>query len=197
MTGFILAGGQSTRMGTDKAFLKLDGRLLIDHAMRRLKVFQCDIFLVGDKARLNAFGRVVEDRYADAGPLAGIHRALERTETELNVITAVDIPLVPAEFLEKMVKIARKDDAEVVIPKTGSGYQPLCAVYKKEFFGVADAALKAGKRKIDEVIFSRPHNVVDAEKEGFAADVFLNVNTPEDLERAQRALAKLAKAAKP
>src|SRR4051812_7745360 len=183
-------------MGQDKAFLQLDGKFLIDHAMRRLKVFDCDIFLVGDRTRLNAFGRVIEDRFSDAGPLAGIHRALERSDTELNIVTAVDIPLVPATFLEKLVRTAKSVESEVVLPKTVGGYQPLCAVYKKEFFGVVDSALKAGRRKIDEVILSRPHTIFDAEKEGFSSDFFLNVNTPEDLQRVQRALSANAKAAK-
>jgi molybdenum cofactor guanylyltransferase len=197
LTGFILAGGKSTRMGEDKAFIELNGKFLLDHAMRRLKVFECDIFLVGDRARLNAFGRVIEDRFTNAGPLSGIHRALERTDTELNVITAVDVPLVPAAFLQKLVAKARSLDSEIVLPKTAGGYQPLCAVYKKEFFGVVDSALKAGRRKIDEVILSRPHTIFDVEKEGFSSDSFLNVNTPEDLQRAARALSANARAAKP
>jgi molybdopterin-guanine dinucleotide biosynthesis protein A len=185
-------------MGTDKAFVKLNGRMLIDHALRRLKPLQCDIFVVGPKSKLNAFGRVVEDRYAEAGPLAGIHAALERSDTELCLITAVDIPLVPASLLERLVQVAREHRVEVVLPKTSNGFQPLCALYRQSFAAAAETALKAGERKIDKLIFSRPHLVFDVESEGWGSEMFLNINSPEHLADAERILSEQqARAAKP
>jgi molybdopterin-guanine dinucleotide biosynthesis protein A len=173
-------------MGSDKAFVKLNGRMLMDHALRRFKAFECDIFVVGPKATLNAFGRVVEDRYPEAGPLAGIHAALERSDTELCLITAVDVPLVPASLLERLIQVARDQKVEVVLPKTSNGFQPLCALYHKSFGTAAEAALKAGERKIDKVIFSRPHVVFDVEAEGFSSEMFVNINSPEDVAEAER-----------
>jgi molybdopterin-guanine dinucleotide biosynthesis protein A len=198
VTAFILAGGKSSRMGSDKAFVELNGRLLIDHAMRRFKAFQCDIFIVGPKSKFNAFGRVIEDRYPDTGPLAGIHAGLERSDTELCLVTAVDVPLVPASLLERLVEAARKERVEVVLPKTGNGFQPLCALYSKSFAPAAEAALKTGERKIDKVIFSRPHLVFDVDAEGFSSEMFLNINSPEDLAEAEREMSEQqARAAKP
>ena len=180
-------------MGSNKAFATLGGKMLIEHALRRLKPFECDVFIVGPKAEFNPFGRVLEDRFTDAGPLAGIHRALERSETAFNLILAVDTPLVPTDFLQSLVTKAKEEAVEVVIPRTAGGYQPLSGVYHKEFFPVVDAALKAGERKVDRIIFSRPHRIVDAEPE-----MFLNVNTPAELAEAEKLFKRSqARAAQP
>jgi molybdopterin-guanine dinucleotide biosynthesis protein A len=184
-------------MGQDKSLLFLGGRLLIDHAMRRFKTFQCDIFIVGPKARFNAFGRVVEDDYTDKGPLAGIHAALKRSETEFNLISAVDVPLIPATFFELVLDAMRHSDAEVIVPKAAGGIHPLCGVYRKSFVSTAESALKANRLKIDEVIRSRPHQIYEAEENGFTTEQFLNVNSPADLDEAERLYADAqARAAK-
>jgi molybdopterin-guanine dinucleotide biosynthesis protein A len=197
LTAFILAGGLSSRMGEDKAFLEMGGRLLIDHAMRRLKVFDCDIFLVGPKSKFNAFGRILEDHYPNAGPLAGIHAALTRSESIFNLITPVDMPLLTPAFLEALVEKAEASDVDVVITKTKDGLQPLCGVYRKTFFKAADAALKQKKHKIDAAVMSGPHEIFDAQAAGFPAEIFLNVNTPADLKTAEQFYeAHLAKAAR-
>ena len=183
-------------MGQDKAFLEIGGRLLIDHAMRRLKVFNCDIFLVGPKAKFNAFGRILEDHYPDAGPLAGIHAALARSESIFNLITPVDMPLLTPAFLEALVEKAEASDVDVVLTKTADGLQPLCGVYRKTFFKTADAALKQRRYKIDQAVMSRPHELFDAQAAGFPAELFLNANTPDDLKKAEAYYqANLAKAA--
>lgn len=193
LTAFILAGGQSSRMGSNKAFLSLAGQMLIDHALRRLKPLECDIFIVGPRADFNPFGRVLEDRFTDSGPLAGIHRALERSESSFNLITAVDMPLLTTDFLRSLVAAAKGDAAEVVIPHTTEGFQPLCAVYRKEFLAAADAALKTEERKVDRVIFARPHRIIEADSE-----IFANVNTPADLAAVEKIMQqRQAKAAKP
>jgi molybdopterin-guanine dinucleotide biosynthesis protein A len=184
-------------MGQDKSLLFLGGRLLIDHAMRRFKTFQCDIFIVGPKSKFNAFGRVVQDEYADKGPLAGIHAALKRSETEFNLISAVDVPLVPATFFERILEAARQSDAEVIVPKIAGGIHPLCGFYRKSFESAAESALKANQLKIDAVIASRPHQIFDAQQNGFTAEQFLNINSPADLNEAERSYADArAKAAK-
>jgi molybdopterin-guanine dinucleotide biosynthesis protein A len=196
LTAFILAGGLSSRMGEDKAFLEMGGRLLIDHAMRRLKVFNCDIFIVGPKEKFNAFGRILEDHYPNAGPLAGIHSALTRTESIFNLITPVDMPLLTSTFLEALVEKAEASDVDAVITKTVDGLQPLCGVYRKTFFKTADAALKQKKHRIDAAVMSGSHEIFDAKAAGFPLEIFLNANTPADLKAAETYYqAHLAKAA--
>src|SRR5437016_13038362 len=102
VSAFVLAGGQSTRMGEDKAFLLLDGRTLLQHALELARSVADDARIVdsaggagsGTSQKFAAYAPVIQDIYAASGPLAGIHAALRATSTELNLMLAVDVPLV-------------------------------------------------------------------------------------------------------
>ena len=189
LTTFILAGGKSTRMGEEKAFLKLGKRLLIDHAIMMARPLECDIFIVGDKEKFGAYGRVVKDIFPDCGPLGGIHAALHRSETPLNLMLAVDTPFIRGEYLFDLVNEARHNHALVTVTKTTDGLQPLCAVYRKEFKEVAESALAAGKLKIDR-LFSKGTVIFDARRLGYDPKMFENLNTKEAYQRAVEALAQ-------
>src|ERR1700704_3068714 len=92
VTAFVLAGGKSSRMGQDKAFLQLGGRTLLDRALDLAKNAVDGVFIVGSAEKFASLGPVVEDIYPGHGPLGGIHAALTRTSTDLNLIIAVDLP---------------------------------------------------------------------------------------------------------
>lgn len=186
-SGFVLAGGRSSRMGTDKAFLELDGRTLLARASELLHTLTPEVFIVGPAAKFAGYGPVIEDVYADRGPLAGIHAALTSSTTELNLILAVDLPLVTEFLLRFLVEQAGSSDALVTVPRIAGGYQPLCAVYRRGFAPVAQAALDSGKNKID-ALFAVASTRILEESElshfAFRAGMFENLNTPEDLRRA-------------
>src|SRR5215831_7063254 len=105
VTAFIVAG-KSSRMGQNKAFLKVGKRNFIDHAILQAKVLESDIFIVGPKEAFGAYGRVIEDIYRGCGPLARIHAALRRAETELALMLPLDTPFVRREYLAALVDIA-------------------------------------------------------------------------------------------
>src|SRR5690242_15265976 len=90
--GFVLAGGRSTRMGADKAFLRVGNATLIERAMAVIGAVCPDVSVVGDPAKFSSYARVVEDVYPGAGPLGGIHAALTNSSSDLNVVLAVDLP---------------------------------------------------------------------------------------------------------
>ena len=94
IAAFILAGGKSTRMGTDKAFVTLDGRTLLARVLEVAHSVTRDVRIVGDAAKYAVFAPVVEDVFRDCGPLGGIHAALRASQAELNLILAVDVPFV-------------------------------------------------------------------------------------------------------
>ena len=94
VTAFILAGGKSTRMGTDKAFVEYDGRTLLARALDLARSVTPDVRIVGSAEKFAPFAPVVEDIFCDCGPLGGIHAALRSSPTELNVMLAVDTPFV-------------------------------------------------------------------------------------------------------
>jgi len=187
VAAFILAGGKSTRMGADKAFLDLAGQTLLARALDLARAVTAEIRIVGDPQKFLTFGRVVEDVYAGRGPLAGIHAALLHASTELNLMLAVDLPFVETRFLEYLVSAASQSGAIVTVPHAAGGWQPLCAVYRREFAPVAERALRKGKNKIDS-LFTQVETRVIREEElsrvGFAASMFRNLNTPREFEQA-------------
>ena len=181
---FILTGGKSSRMGEDKAFLKLRGETLLDIA-RQLAVKVCDsVMIVGDRAR---FGPdAIEDIFPDSGPLGGIHAALSKTSADLNLVLAVDTPFLDARFLSWMLEQAASSNAVVTFPKLATGYQPLCAVYRKSFKDVAEHALKSGRFKIDPLydkVSTRPITDADFKQLAFDSRMFDNLNTRADFDR--------------
>ena len=187
-TGFILAGGKSSRMGADKAFLELGGKTLLERA-RGLVADVCGkVAIVGDRAR---FGPdAIEDIFPDSGPLAGIHAALTATRSDLNLVLAVDTPFLEPKFLRWMLHRAATTHAIVTVPRLAAGYQPLCAVYRRSFKGFAEEALKNGNFKIDPLYAKvRTCPIDDAELNQLAFDsrMFDNLNTRAEFERALKA----------
>lgn len=186
--GFLLAGGKSTRMGADKAFLEFGGRMLLERALALLGRVCPRVAIVGDTARFSTYGSVIEDVHSGCGPLAGIHAALAHSSAEWNLMLAVDMPFVSEDLLSYLLSTAEARGAVVTVPGTGRGLQPLCAVYRREFADAADLALRAGKYKIDALfggLSIRVIEEVELEKAGFSERNFFNINTPEDQRRAE------------
>jgi molybdenum cofactor guanylyltransferase len=188
LTAFIVAGGKSTRMGRDKAFLEIGGRTLLARALDLAGSVAADVRIAGDASKFAAFAPVIEDIYRDSGPLGGIHAALASSNTELNLMLAVDLPFVQPRFLEYLILRARETNAVVAVPHAGGGSQPLCAVYRRSFAKVAERALRNGKNKID-ALFGEVESQVLGEEElsqaGFSGDMFRNLNTPSEWEEAE------------
>jgi molybdopterin-guanine dinucleotide biosynthesis protein A len=187
LAAFILAGGKSTRMGADKAFVVLEGRTLLARALDATRAVTADARIVGDAAKFAAFAPVVEDVFRECGPLGGIHAALRASPAELNLMLAVDVPFVSAGLLEFLIARARVSAAVVTVARVG-GWQPLCAVYRREFAEAAEIALRQGRYKIDalfEVVPTLAISEEDVLAAGFSAREFRNLNTREDVEEAQ------------
>jgi len=187
---FVLAGGKSTRMGSDKAFVMLEGRTLLARALELAKGVTDNVRIVGSAGKFAGFAPVVEDVFCECGPLGGIHAALRASAAELNLMLAVDVPFVPAELLRYLVERARGSDAIATVPLADGGWQPLCAVYQREFGDVAEKALRGGRYRIN-VLFEGVEVQAIGEEElaraGFAAGMFRNLNTQEDVEAARDA----------
>jgi molybdenum cofactor guanylyltransferase len=189
VAAFILAGGKSMRMGTDKAFVVLDGRTLLERALEVARSVTGDVRIVGDRAKFAAFAPVVEDVFQACGPLGGIHAALQATRAELNLMLAVDVPFVTEELLTYLIDRARNAAASVTVPRVGGRWQPLCAVYRREFADVAEKALCARRYKIDALFDDVSVQAIGEEElgaVGFPAKMFRNLNTPEELTEATR-----------
>lgn len=188
VTAFILAGGKSSRMGSDKAFLQLGHEPLLAHALKLAAAVAGEVKIVGDAEKFAAFGSVVEDVYRERGPLGGIHAALSTSSTELNLMLAVDLPFVDAKFLQYLLARAQESQAMVTLPHAAGCLQPLCAVYRRAFSEMAEESLRGGSNKIDS-LFAKIRTCVIGEQQlmrgGFSPQMFRNLNTPGDLEDAR------------
>jgi molybdopterin-guanine dinucleotide biosynthesis protein A len=190
LTVFILAGGKSTRMGVDKAFVEYDGRTLLARALDLARLVTPDVSIVGSAEKFAAFAPVVEDIFRDCGPLGGIDAALRSSLTELNLMLAVDTPFISWAFLQYLISQARgAPEAAAVVPRDGEGWQPLCAIYRREFAAAAENALRAGRNRIDllfDTVRTRVIGQEELESAGFSCALFRNLNTPEELEAEKR-----------
>ena len=175
-------------MGSDKALLELEGTPLIQHTKSILESVCGDVFILGQRDLYGRFGRCYEDVYPGCGPLSGIHAALVNSQTEFNLIIAVDTPFIKPEFLDYLVQRSVDSSSMVTAPCVGGQVQPLCAVFRLGFLSIAEEALKFGRFKV-EPLFPRDQTLIldDAELHQFALaeEMFENLNTPEDLERAR------------
>jgi molybdopterin-guanine dinucleotide biosynthesis protein A len=189
VSAYILAGGKSTRMGADKAFVRLNGRTLLARMLDAARSVTSNVSLVGDPAKYGAFAPAVQDIFPNCGPLGGIHAALSSSATDLNVVLAVDTPFVSQALLQFLLTRARKSPGSIVtVAQANGGYQPLCALYRREFANPAEQALRAGRLKIDALFDPATTQVIgeaELESEGFSANIFRNLNTPDELVRAQ------------
>ena len=193
--GFVLAGGKSSRMGagTDKALMDFGGQTLLDRALAVMGTVCDRVTIVGDPAKFAKYGSskydssmydsIVADIFPGCGPLAGIHAALLHSSAELNLMLAVDMPFVSRELLAFLFAAAGENSAIVTMPRSGKGLQPLCAVYRRDFFLVAEQALRAEKYKIDAAFSNVSVRIIEELElaaAGFSEQSFFNVNTPQD-----------------
>jgi len=185
VTVFILAGGKSSRMGADKAFVDWNGRTLLARALDLARSVTAEVRIVGDAAKFAAFAPVVEDLFRGCGPLGGIHAALKSSQTDMNLVLAVDLPFISFALLQHLVTRARNSGSAVVtVPRAAGGWQPLCAIYRREFADAAEVALRAGDYKIDTLFNVVPVQTIEEEdlaEAGFSPRIFRNLNTPDDV----------------
>jgi molybdenum cofactor guanylyltransferase len=188
VTGFVLAGGKSSRMGSDKSFLPWNGSTLLQQTKAVLDQVCEKVFILGPPQLYASFGECYEDIYADCGPLGGIHAALLHSSTAYSLIIAVDTPFISPEFLHYMVDRALSSSALVTAPRIGGAMQPTCTVFSRKFLPIAEEALKSGKYKL-EPLFPPQQTLVltEADLGQFArvGEMFENLNTPQDFERAR------------
>lgn len=185
VTAFVLAGGRSSRMGSDKALLALGEETFLQRTLQVASAAAAQVRIVGPKERYARFGNVVEDIYSGCGPLAGIHAALTVTGTDLNLVVSVDMPRMSAGFLRWLIQQAVHGTELITVPEIAGGPQPLCAVYHKAARDAAERAIRNGDYKIGRLFAQVPTRVIGEDEmvaAGFSPELFANVNTPEEYE---------------
>jgi phospholipid/cholesterol/gamma-HCH transport system ATP-binding protein len=170
-------------MGSDKALLSFRGQTLLERTLQTAATVAERTVIVAPKQRYAIFGEVVEDVYPNCGPLGGIHAALSETSTDLNLILSVDMPVMTAAFLAWLLQQAKKSEQWIAVPDALGGLQPLCAVYRRNVRGPVEQALKSGDYKISHLFAAVPTRQIPLQEivaAGFSAEIFRNVNSPEE-----------------
>ena len=178
VTGIILSGGRSSRMGKDKALLDYMGKSFLAHAYEELSFCRDIIISCGENEYMPLCGHciVVKDIYRNKGPLSGIHAALQITQTEYAFVLSVDLPLFTSKFglsiLEEM------DTAiDAVVPRTSDGrIHPLCALYRCSVSGIVGRLIAEDRLRVTDLLENIRTRFLDV---GDVSDV-VNVNTKED-----------------
>ena len=197
IAAFILAGGESLRMGRNKGLLEIDEAPLIVRTVGLVEAVAGMATVVGRPERYQRIGlRAIADDWPGCGPLGGIATALRASNAEWNLIVACDLPYLTREWLEFLARRARDSAADAVVPMNERGAEPLCAMYCNGCEPAIRLALEQGTRKvIDGLSRIRVEYLEPAEWKCFDSDglLFKNMNTPADYEEAKTRLAVRAK----
>lgn len=191
VTGIILAGGASRRIGRDKAFLELGGRPLIAHVVERLASVCAEVLIVaGDVRPYTGLGAsVVEDRFRDVGVLGGLHAGVAAAAHDLALAVGCDMPFLNPGLLRAFALWVEGFDVAVLRLEEGEQVEPLHAAYRRTCLPALEAAIHAGERRVVSFFpHVRVRYVTAAEISPFDPDLrsFRNVNTPQEWEAVQR-----------
>ncbi|MFD1613798.1 molybdenum cofactor guanylyltransferase [Gelatiniphilus marinus] len=185
ITGIILAGGKSSRMGTDKGFLMLDNKPFIQYSIQALKPLVSEIMIVSDNSNYDVFGlKRVNDIKKNAGPMAGIYSGLEASSTDYNLILSCDIPLISSEVLKKLIEVV-DDNSEIIQIENHGKTMPLIALYKRHIKDTFNGFLQKDERRLRVAVKACKSKTIRLEK----AHEFstMNVNTKEELKQIENA----------
>lgn len=184
MTAIILAGGDSIRMGQNKAFVQIDGVPIITRIHNLLKeLFQEIIIVTNQKDLFRSFdSSIYTDLLPGKGALGGLYTGVFFSRFEYSFCVACDMPLLKRSLVEFLIRNTGNEDA--VVPRTRDGLQPLHAIYSKSCLNAMKTVIDRGKYKI--IDFYDLVNVKIVEERDFIhldplRESFINVNTPEEL----------------
>ncbi|HEY4391437.1 MAG TPA: molybdenum cofactor guanylyltransferase [Paenibacillus sp.] len=200
ITSIIIAGGRSSRMGTNKALLTLNGMSVIERMTLELNPVSQQILIAGGQHDdYNHLGlEVVADQYPDMGPLAGLHAGLSATISEWNLVVACDMPFVHRGVFEAIAERAARVEEEnafieqegriqAIIVQAGGRIQPLLAAYSRDVLPGLQLALESGRLRMSEWVTSLHVDYIDgadlADKLGDTERMLqFNMNRIEDYE---------------
>lgn len=184
-TGIILAGGKSSRMGTDKGFLMLENKPFVKYCIDALTPLVSETIIVSDNNEYDIFKlKRIEDIIKNAGPLAGITSGIIASKTKYNLILSCDIPLINSEILQKLINNTDTVNDIIQIKSNGKN-MPLIAIYKSRVVNIFNKHLKNNQYCLQTAIKSCKSKQIVLEKE--LEYYTTNVNTKTELKAVQHA----------
>jgi molybdopterin-guanine dinucleotide biosynthesis protein A len=193
--GFILVGGRSSRMGTDKSRLQFGGRTSVERIAAELRSITPQVSLVGpNRTHSDPDFKIVPDTHERWGALGGIHAALSACADDWALIVACDLPFVTRDLCSRLLTLTQESPDAVVPIQPDGRPQPLCALYRREPCLLETDKLIAGGEHTPRALLAkvktrwvRPEELSDLPG---AENFFFNVNTPADYEQAQQIMGR-------
>ena len=197
LTVAIMAGGKSSRMGTDKAFVEISGKPIIEHLLERVsQLGQDETILTSNTPEKYAHldMPIYSDIFPGKGSLGGIYSAIQHSKSEYTLVVACDMPFVQPQLLHYMIGLIDDDEAfDVIVPRVDNFPQGLLAIYNKKCLEYILADIESNKLKVIGFYGKMNVRYID-ELEYRPFDLkgisFYNINTPDDLEKAQQLAGK-------
>ncbi len=197
VSGYVLAGGKSSRMGRDKALLELGGRPLVALAVEKLRAVCAEVRILSSRPELAEFAPLVPDVHPGCGPLGGIEAALLDATCAWRLFLPVDMPFVRAEFLEEWRRqVLLVKSGRVALFTVGERPQPTLCLLHREVTPFVQQAVERGEFKLYPVLAGAARSLAAAREISFEevlltgtvpdGGMFANVNTPDEFAEAER-----------
>ncbi len=176
---FILCGGKSTRMQSEKGLVLFQDKPFIEHIIQAILPITDRIKLITSSKEYDYLDyEKIPDLIADKGPLGGIYTALSHSDTEFNLILSCDIPLISTELLQELISKHTKE-AEITVFASESKTHPLIGIYSKNIVPTIKEAIDSNELKMMDLLAKLPHQIINIEEsENFH---LTNINSADEL----------------
>jgi molybdenum cofactor guanylyltransferase len=206
LSAYVLAGGQSSRMGTDKALLHLAGKPLIAHAVTKLRRITPDVHILSSNPALAEYAPIVPDIHPNTGPIGGIEAALAHSPCDWNLILPVDAPFLPGIYIDAWARsiLAGEHGTRIALHTVGGVPHPTFLLIHREAAPYISQAIARGDYKLFPVLEAAGRDLTTRDGlnpklvfrngalgAGFPSHWFANLNTPEDFAEAEANIAAL------
>lgn len=187
-TAIILAGGKSSRMGFDKQFLKIDERRLMDSLIHKLKEEFEEIIIVTNKPEyyIGLSHKITSDVIEGKGPLGGIHVGLKESSSQYAFVVACDMPNISMDYVRFMKSCINEKDVDGCVTEFGDWIEPFSSFYSRDIVEDIEKHLLSDRRSINSLLYKLNIYYIEehmARKFSPNWDMFLNLNTKEDLNK--------------
>lgn len=187
VTGIILAGGKSSRMGAEKGLQPVCGKPLISYAIEALNSLCDEIIISSSSDAYDGFGfKIIADEFPGIGPMGGIYSSLKQSTSAKNLILSCDLPFVTHQLMDYILQQSGK--FEVAVPwEGGRHYEPLCGFYNRMVLEKMKSFIEKGNYKLPDLFEEININrlIINEKTVVYQPNLFLNVNTSSDLLKAE------------
>lgn len=184
MTGYILAGGKSSRMGMDKGLMQLNGQPIIKYVITQLQPVVHKLVIVSNNPEYEKFGfEVIADPIKERGPAGGIYTALNHSDSAINFIVSCDMPFITTAGMQYIVQ--QQAQSQIILPMHEQKLEPLFGVYSKACLKKWLALIEQGTFKLQDMVVQFDLKKIHVDNNNLFTDhFFMNINTKTDLEKA-------------